>query len=253
MVEYHFPVPGSPNEKDIVIFTRRHWVAFLGQFLLSFLILIIPIVFLALVYFLNFDRRIFEGLGLNVLVLIFSIYYLIAITFSFIAWLSFYYSIYIVTKEEIIEITQVGFFGRKISQLSILRVQDVTSDIKGILPTFFAYGDVLVETASEQKESFLLQSVPNPQEICSKIMELHDLVVETEGRQEQLLEGEGTLAPGKINSEKEEAASQQEETQSTTPPADSHTKYQELLGKEGQSEEGEVSSEDLNKGGEIKL
>jgi len=230
MVEYHFPVPGSEREKEIVVFTRRHWVSFLGQFLLSFVILIIPLVIMVIIYLFHFDQRAFQGIAKNFIVLILSAYYLVAITFVFVAWMSFYYNCYIITRQEIIEITQVGFFGREISQLPLLRVQDVTSSINGFLPTLFAYGNVLVETASEQKEPSVLCAVPNPQEIASKIMELHDEVIETEGRHQQILEGEGTLAPGIIGPEKRAI------------PTD-----------EIQNSEGEISKNDLDKGGEIDI
>ena len=239
MSEYNFPVPGSIKEKEIVVFARRHFVAFLGQFLLAFLLLVIPVIITIVIFVFNFDTKIFQGLFLNFLVLILSAYYMVVTTFAFVSWISFYYNIYIVTNTEIIEITQVGFFGRKISQLSLLRVQDVSSDIKGFLQTFFTYGDVLVETAGE-KETFLLQSVPNPQEISSKIMEIHDEIIETEGRHHEILEGEGVLAPGKINKVEEK------------------TSYQELLEKEKapeveSSKEGEISKDNLDKGGEVDL
>lgn len=252
MPEYYFPVPGSAQEKEIVVFVRRHWVAFLGQFLLAFMLLIIPIIAFILLVIFGFYPRISQGLVANFVVLFFSAYYLVAITFAFVSWISFYYNVYLITKAEIIEITQVGFFGRKISQLSLLRVQDVTSNIKGFLPTLFAFGDVLVETASEQKESFLLCSVPNPQEISSKIMELHDQVIGTEGRQEQILEGEGTLAPGKIA----EKPIIKPENPPVPPPLakeEPPTAYQELLKKDSQhgEKEGEITSDDLDKGGEV--
>ena len=248
MAEYHFPVPGSEKEGEIEIFVRRHWASFLGQFFLSFVLLLIPIVIIVLVFVLDADRIIFQGVITNFAVLILSAYYLVAITFAFVAWMSFYYNCYIVTKSEIIEITQVGFFGRKISQLSLLRVQDVTSNIQGFLPTFFAYGNVLVETASEQKESFFLQCVPNPQEISSKIMELHDQVIEQEGRHREILEGEGTLVPGSHLPSPEI----KEETEGTP--------YKKLLEKDAQEKsedkeksEGEISKNDLEKGGEIDI
>jgi len=234
MAEYHFPVPGSKDEGEIVIFVRRHWASFLGQFLLSSVILIIPTIILVLIYFLA--RNIFQGLALNFLVLFFSIYYLIAITFAFISWLSFYYDIYIVTRSEIIDIVQEGFFGRKISQLSLLRVQDVSSTIKGIFPTLFAYGDVLVETAGEQTQNFLLRAIPNPQEICSKIMELHDKIVEREERGQQLSEGEGFL-----------------HAQKAPPPSTDDQKLLQENITQLPSNQGEVTKDDLDKGGEIEL
>lgn len=262
MAEYHFPIPGSFNEKEIIIFVRRHWVSFLGQFLLSFLLLILPITILIILIVLGYLRT-FQGIIANIAVLTLSAYYLVVLTFAFVSWISFYYDVYIVTRTEIIEITQVGFFGRKISQLSLLRVQDVTSNVQGFFPTFFAYGDVLVETASEQKESFLLSSVPNPQEISSKIMALHDEIIETEGRHRQILEGEGLLAPKMIGPKKSES---KEMSAKETPMSPEKTAYQELLEKEktspepseaekseGQKTEGEISKDDLDKGGEIDL
>lgn len=254
MAEYHFSIPGSQDEKDIMIYVHRHWAAFLGQFLLTFIILIIPIIILILIYL--FNHNFFQGIALNAIVLIFSVYYLIAITFAFISWVSFYYDIYIVTRDEIIDITQEGFFGRKIAQLSILRVQDVTSHIKGFLPTFFAYGDVLVETAGEQSENFLLKDVPNPQEVSTQIMSIHNTIVGHENRENQMLEGEGVL--------KNENNKLAEISGEGSAPCRT-TSYQELLEKDqpeaGQPRaekndktgEGEISKDDLDKGGEIEI
>lgn len=252
MAEYHFPVPGSENEKDIVIYVHRHWAAFLGQFFLSFFLLVIPIVILILIYI--FNKNYLQGLAMNAIVLIFSVYYLIAITFAFISWVSFYYNVYIVTKDEIIEITQEGFFGRKIAQLSLLRVQDVTSHIKGLLPTFFAYGDVLVETAGEQSENFLLKDIPNPQEVSTQIMNLHGNLVKVEDREDQLLNGEGVLNNGNNRFSKPPSVS--EAPIENKPASESPSSYQELLKKdqkESEEKEGEISKNDLDKGGEIDL
>lgn len=252
MPEYHFPIPGSKNEEDIIVYVHRHWVSFLGQFFLSFFLLIIPILIVILIYI--FNHSFFRGLAANIVVLILSVYYLIAITFAFVSWVSFYYNVYIVTKDEIIEITQVGFFGRKISQLSLLRVQDVTSHIKGFLPTLFVYGDVLVETAGEQSENFLLKDVPNPQEISTQVMNIHNTIVGHEGRENQILEAEGVLKNEIKPPEKPSPAPE-------TPP--DKTSYQQLLDNDksaswqskpqDDSEQGEISKDDLDKGGEIEL
>ncbi|KKQ74383.1 MAG: hypothetical protein US94_C0006G0018, partial [Berkelbacteria bacterium GW2011_GWB1_38_5] len=81
MAEYHFPVPGSVDESKIVIFVHRHWASFIGQFLLSSMMLILPVVILVAIYFTQ--RSILSGLVLNFLTLILSIYYLITATVTF--------------------------------------------------------------------------------------------------------------------------------------------------------------------------
>src|SRR3990167_6780699 len=129
MAEYYFPIPGGPDEKAIVMFVRRHWASFLGQFLLSFAMFVVPAIILFILY-IKFPNTFTGPIG-NIVVIVTSIFYLIAATMAFISWLSFYYDIYIITHDEIIDIVQQGYFGRKISRESILRVQDVSSDING--------------------------------------------------------------------------------------------------------------------------
>ncbi len=266
MTEYHFPVPGSEREEEIVLFIHRHWVSFLGHFILSFLMIFVPIIIF--VVMLIIDKSILQGILLNILAVILSIYYLVALTFTFMSWITYYYDIYIITKSEIIDVTQTGFFGRKISRLSLLRVQDVSSTIKGFLPTIFAYGDVLVETAGEQSSNFLLDAVPNPQECTSKIMNLHDELIESEGRRGQVLEAEGVLAPTNSRSEtlkpirhktEQESFTKTIQKKESSEENSSKTAYQKLLEKDdssvnrSSSNEGKISKDDLDQGGEIDL
>ena len=249
MAEYHFPVPGSVDESKIVIFVHRHWASFIGQFLLSMMMLILPVIILITIYFTQ--RVILQGLVLNFLTLILSIYYLITATVTFIAWISYYYDVYIVCYDTIIEINQQGFFGRKISQLSLLRVQDVTSDIEGVLPTFFSYGDVVVETAGELSENYIIKSIPNPQEVSSKILELHNQLLEKEGLHHQMLEAEGVLIPGskKIEMQNQPIPPVQESQPEATIPSENKI----IQNDETSTTSGEVSKDDLEKGGEIDL
>jgi len=265
MAEYHFPVPGAIDEKRIVLFVRKHWAAYLGQFILSIFLFFFPMALLLVVY-LN-DKTIFQGLIFNFVVLGLSTYYLIITTFIFTSWLSFYYDIYIITENAIVDVFQQGFFGRKISQLSMLRVQDVSSSIDGFLPTIFAYGNVLVESAGEQTQHFILEQVPNPQEVSSRIMELHNKIIEDEGRHHQILEAEGAFPPGKIG-ESDTFENESQPVLEGVSEEPEKTKYQELLDKETHrtqetteearsvlsqegSSEGEIEHEDLDKGGEV--
>ena len=161
-----------PEDHDrVVIFARRHWASFLGQFAFNVFILILPLI----IYFvINISSTaLFSGNMLNIIVIAASIYYLIVINIIFVSWVTFYYDVYILTTRGIIDITQDGLWGRKISQLSLLQVQDVSSKINGIVQTIFNYGDVVVLTAAEVP-NFNLQAIPDPQAFSDKVMELHN-------------------------------------------------------------------------------
>lgn len=239
-------IPGMQNKGDLVIFARRHWISFLGQFFLSFLMIFLPALIGLIFYFTQ--PSIFTGYVRNFLVILGGIYYLIALTFTFSAWISYYYDLYIVTNDALVDIIQLGFFGRKTSRLSLMRVQDVSSSTKGILQTMFQFGDVLIETAGEQNQNFSLKAVPNPQVFAAKVMELHDALIEREGRKGQVVQGEGTFI----------AKKPVETPPLAIPPAQQTPTYQDLLKKDIEENppaggQGEISKDDLNKGGEVKL
>lgn len=66
-----------------------------------------------------------------------------------------------VTSEKIAQVLYTSLFNRKISQLSIGDVQDVTVTQKGILAHIFNYGVLVIETAGEQ-QNYTFTFVPDP-------------------------------------------------------------------------------------------
>lgn len=79
---------------------------------------------------------------------------LVAITFTIIgitiAAIIYRQNRLIVTDINITQILQYGLFNRKVSQLNLINVEDVTSVQKGILSTLFGFGELKIETAGEQ-------------------------------------------------------------------------------------------------------
>jgi hypothetical protein len=67
----------------------------------------------------------------------------------------------IITDINITQVLQNGLFRRKVSELTMENVEDVTADQHGIFPTLFNYGTLIVETAGEQN-NFTFRYCPNP-------------------------------------------------------------------------------------------
>lgn len=67
----------------------------------------------------------------------------------------------IVTDRNITQILQFGLFNRKVSQLNLVNVEDVTSVQSGVFSTIFGYGELKIETAGEQS-NFHFTFCPNP-------------------------------------------------------------------------------------------
>lgn len=76
----------------------------------------------------------------------------------------------IVTDKTITQVLQDGLFNRKVSQLSVGDVEDVTADRRGVFQTMFNYGVLKIETAGEQV-NFHFTFCPNPNYYARQILE----------------------------------------------------------------------------------
>jgi len=91
--------------------------------------------------------------------------------YGFMIWIDYYYDIWIITSERIINIEQKGMFTRKASELRFRKIQDVTTEVVGFFPTILNYGDVKIQTAGEQNE-FVFRTISDPYAIKNIIMDL---------------------------------------------------------------------------------
>lgn len=82
-------------------------------------------------------------------------------------------NVVIVTSEKIAQLLYKSLFNRKISQLSIGDVQDVSVQQKGIFARMFNYGTLIVETAGEQN-NYVFTFTPKPYETAKAIVGSHE-------------------------------------------------------------------------------
>ena len=75
------------------------------------------------------------------------------------------------TDKRIVNIEQKGLFARETSELQLEKIQDVATDVKGVIPTFLNYGTIEVQTAGEQ-EKFIFKDIPDPYAVKDLIMQL---------------------------------------------------------------------------------
>ncbi len=61
-------------------------------------------------------------------------------------WISWYYSVFIITDQRFIQMTQKGLFNKSIVDLSLNHIQSLNYEIKGIQETLLGYGTILVQT-----------------------------------------------------------------------------------------------------------
>ncbi len=100
-----------------------------------------------------------------------SIYILFILLFFFASFIDYWLDVWIITNERIISIEQKGIFARTFTEQKLYRLQDVTSEIHGFLPTVFHYGNVIVQSAAIEQNAVFKQ-VPHADVVARKIMQL---------------------------------------------------------------------------------
>lgn len=161
------------NEKTILIL-RKHRLYYVKHFLVLIILIAIPIILYLLSNY--FFTNLFENQGLNLIfILITSLYYCFVLLFSFISWLNYYLDVWVITNYRIIEYEQKSIFDRETSELNIKSIQDITAQVKGILPSIFHFGNLYVQTAGAQ-ERFIFKDVPYPDKAKETIMNLQNQI-----------------------------------------------------------------------------
>ena len=167
----------SPSEVTLLRLRRHPLVFFQDIVVLLFLLALPPFI----VFFMNIRglQLADDGFTPVLVILCASIYYLYIVLFIFYEFFIFFLDRWIVTNEHIIDIEQKTIFNRVVSKLELERVQDVTAETKGLMETFFNYGDVFIQTAGE-RERFVFRDVPSPQFVADSIVRALDKVQKKE-------------------------------------------------------------------------
>ncbi|PID30734.1 hypothetical protein CSA80_04255 [Candidatus Saccharibacteria bacterium] len=62
------------------------------------------------------------------------------------AWMSWYFSVFIMTTQRFIQITQKGFFHRSVVDMGLSQIQMVNYEVKGLQETLLGYGTIMMQT-----------------------------------------------------------------------------------------------------------
>lgn len=164
---YHFQ--GQRENEEVLRIIHRHWFNIFLQYIgigCTAMLLIFVFSTLPQVAALSSDTLppVFLPFILNTFLLFLWLY-------SFLIWVDYYFDVWVITNERIVNIEQKGFFNREISELQFSRIQDVTSVVDGFIPTMLNFGDVYVQTAAEEKR-FVFRQIPDPYTIKDMVMQL---------------------------------------------------------------------------------
>jgi hypothetical protein len=85
------------------------------------------------------------------------------------SWLSWYYSIFIVTNQRLIQITQKGLFSRSVVDLGLTQIQMVNYQVAGVQETLLGFGTIMMQT---YVGDLVIHDVHHPAKIQKKLLSI---------------------------------------------------------------------------------
>jgi membrane protein YdbS with pleckstrin-like domain len=171
----HAYFENQESGEEVVLFLRQHPVTMIPWIALVLFALTLPSVF---VFFPPFATL--PG-GYQFVVTL--MWYLFVFGFALAKFMGWFFNIYILTDERIVDIDFVNILYRKVSTAKIEDIQDVNVATSGAFQTFFNYGNISIQTAAEVPE-FEFVSIPRPDKVGAIINQMIDMEEqeELEGR-----------------------------------------------------------------------
>lgn len=151
------------TEEKVVLFLRKHWITNVPWILLFFVMLVVPV--------LVSNLSLFNSVPSNYMFIFILIWYLITTAYLLESFLTWFFNVYIVTDERIVDIDFYNLIYKEVSDANIDKIQDVTYKMGGVIRTLLNYGDVMIQTASEVP-NFEFLAVPKPDKIAKVLQDL---------------------------------------------------------------------------------
>lgn len=155
---------GQREDEKVILNLQKHWFALAWPFakgaVFIGLALILPSIGKVGFY-------IFNSSPLAFAYLIWLVFWASYLAYEYLNW---YRDRFLITDQRIINIDQRGLFTRRVSELELERVQDISHEITGMFATALDFGAVIIQSAG--RDNLVLPNVARPAELQDIIVRL---------------------------------------------------------------------------------
>lgn len=152
-------------KEEILLFMRRHLITNVPWVFSSLVLLVIPLIIVPL---LVGTQTLPAGLPPGYFLILPLLWYLGTFGFVLVNFLHWYFNVYIVTNERVVDIDWENLLYKQISSTQLEKIQDVTYKQGGIIDSFFDFGNVYIQTAGTEP-NFEFDAVPKPEHVVRQI------------------------------------------------------------------------------------
>lgn len=155
------------TDETVILLLRRHVVTNVPWIVASVIAFFAPVFLIPAFSFLGLLSSVPASMQF-----VFTIFWYMGVfTFSFLSFINWYFNVYIVTNQRLIDVDFVNLTYREISHAPLFKVQDINFKQIGVISSIFNFGSVYVQTAGELP-NFDFVDVPKPSEVVKIISDL---------------------------------------------------------------------------------
>ncbi len=162
------------EEEQVMLLGRRHPITNLGWMSLVCVALFVPMFWKGFPFF-----AVLTDVTLTKVTILWYLALIFYVIMNFLLW---FYNVYIVTDERLVDVDFAGLLNKTVNIAELGKLEDVNYTQSGLLDSVFNMGDVVVETASEQKtpdtsgegSAFTFEQISNPDKVAQVISQLMD-------------------------------------------------------------------------------
>lgn len=155
---------GQREDEKIILIIKKHWFVLFWSFVKGIIFILIA---LALPYTKSIGFYIFNSGPIAFLYLTWIVFWVSFLAYEYLNW---HRDRFIITDHRIINIDQKSLFKRKVSELELDKVQDVSHEIRGMFATALNFGDVKLQSAGS--ENIVLAHIAKPAEMQDLVVKL---------------------------------------------------------------------------------
>ncbi len=85
------------------------------------------------------------------------------------SWIAWYYSVFIVTNQRFIQITQKGLFHRSVVDIGLSQVQMVNYEVAGFQQTLLGFGTIMMQT---YMGDLVIHDIHHPAKVQKKLLKI---------------------------------------------------------------------------------
>lgn len=169
---YNTAFDAQHEEEQVLLVLRQSLITQIKYVFIIIGLLLVPLLFnsVGMLDFLPLRFQLVANIG----------WYLIVASYALEVFLSWFYNVYIITDERIIDVDFNSILFKNVAYAKIDNIEDITATTAGALGSIFDFGDVRIQTAGAVTQ-FEFENVPHPSKVVAF---LNELIIEEENEKQ---------------------------------------------------------------------